>query len=145
MPIKNFYTDVPAHRTVSQIMDILVRHGASEIMTAYSGDRQTIGLQWRITTNSGPLTFNMPVRAEAVFQLLTREGLLKTNAVRRDAQAQRVAWRNVKDWVDAQMALLEAEQVRREEIFLPFMTLGSQTVYEALSGEGFKALPPGQN
>ena len=145
MPIKNFYTEVPVHRTVSQVMDILVRHGATEIMTAYSGDRQPIGLQWRVTAESGPLTFNLPVRAEAVFQLLTREGLLKTNPVRREAQAQRVAWRNVKDWIDAQMALLEAEQVRLEEIFLPYMTLGSQTVYEALSGEGFKALPTGQN
>ena len=141
MPIKNFYTAVPVDRTVSQIMAILARHGASEIMTAYGDDHQPIGLQWRTSTESGPLAFRLPVNVEAVFQLLTRSGLLKTDAAKREAQARRVAWRNVKDWIDAQMALLEAEQVRVEEIFLPYMLSGGQTLYEAMLDRGFRALP----
>ena len=142
MPIKNFYTRVQVERTVSEIVDILVRHGASDILTSYSDSRQPIGLQFRIVADGGPLAFQMPVRYEAVFVILTREGYLKRNAAGRRAQARRVAWRNVKDWIDAQMALFEAEQVRMEEIFLPYMLYEGRTVYEALSQGEFRALPP---
>jgi hypothetical protein len=47
-------------------------------------------------------------------------------------QAERVAWRIVKDWVEAQMAILESEMVQMDEIFLPYM-LNNQghTVFEA--------------
>ena len=142
MPIKNFYTRVQVEKTVSEIMDILVRHGVSEILTAYGDDRQPIGLQFRIGTDGGSLAFRMPVREEAVFAIITHEGHLKRDPVGRQAQARRVAWRNVKDWIDAQMALLEAEQVKMEEIFLPYMLYEGRTVYEALSQGEFRALPP---
>lgn len=43
-----------------------------------------------------------------------------------------MAWRIVKDWVEAQMAILESEMVQMEEIFLPYMVSASgQTFFEA--------------
>src|SRR6266478_5746936 len=36
-------------------------------------------------------------------------------------QAYRVAWRNILDWVQAQMALLEIGMAKIEEVFLPYM------------------------
>ena len=60
-----------------------------------------------------------------------------------DAQAERVAWRILRDWVMAQMAILETEMVAMDEIMLPYM-LDDQgrTAYELyqsrqmLIGEG---------
>jgi hypothetical protein len=47
-------------------------------------------------------------------------------------QAERVAWRIVKDWVDAQMAILESEMVQMDEIFLPYMlNQNNMTLYQA--------------
>ena len=47
-------------------------------------------------------------------------------------QANRVAWRIIKDWIDAQMAVLETEMVEMEEIFLPYvLNKQGQTLYEA--------------
>lgn len=47
-------------------------------------------------------------------------------------QAERVSWRIVKDWVEAQMAILESEMVQMDEIFLPYMLNGSgHTLFEA--------------
>ena len=37
-------------------------------------------------------------------------------------QAERTAWRNVRDWIMAQMAIIEAGQVEMEEVFLPYLT-----------------------
>lgn len=44
----------------------------------------------------------------------------------------------MKDWVEAQMALLDIEMVRFEEIFLPYIeTDTGQTVYERLEKQQF--------
>ena len=43
-----------------------------------------------------------------------------------------VAWRIVKDWAVAQMAILESEMVQMDEIFLPYMVNGQgQTLFQA--------------
>jgi hypothetical protein len=36
------------------------------------------------------------------------------------AQAVRTAWRIVKDWVEAQMALVETQMVTTQQVFLPY-------------------------
>ena len=46
-------------------------------------------------------------------------------------QAERTAWRNVRDWIIAQMAIIEAGQVEMEEVFLPYLTdRQGRTLYE---------------
>ena len=53
-------------------------------------------------------------------------------------QAERVAWRILKDWIEAQMALLDIEMVRFEEIFLPYIeTNTGKTVFERLEKQQF--------
>ncbi len=57
--------------------------------------------------------------------------------------ATRVAWRILKDWVRAQMAILETEMVSVEQIFLPYMEAkDGRTVYELMVANGL-ALPAG--
>ena len=53
-------------------------------------------------------------------------------------QAERVAWRILKDWVEAQMALIDIEMARFEEVFLPYIqTNNGQTVYARLEEKQF--------
>ena len=61
----------------------------------------------------------------------------------RRQQATRVAWRILKDWIEAQLALLDTGMVELEEIFLPYMLQGDQTLYQALQAGNFKALQSG--
>lgn len=51
---------------------------------------------------------------------------------REKLQAKLTGWRNIKDWIDAQMALLETEMVKIEEIFLPYVVGDKEghTMYE---------------
>jgi hypothetical protein len=52
-----------------------------------------------------------------------------------DGQAERTAWRNVRDWVLAQAAIIEAGMVQVEEVFLPYMTDSSgRTLYQLYQG-----------
>ena len=55
-----------------------------------------------------------------------------------EEHAYRVAWRIIKDWIEAQMSLLETEMVRMEEIFLPYVITGTgQTVYQVMAEKHF--------
>jgi hypothetical protein len=46
----------------------------------------------------------------------------------------RVAWRNIRDWVMAQLALYETEIVEMPQVFLPFATdAKGQTLYEKMA------------
>ena len=157
MPLLNYSTRVEAHRTVSEIAAILVRHGASRIMQEYDGSGNIVALKWSLAGRFGTLGYAMPVNYEAVYEVLTDEGrIFKGDAERRKAQARRVAWRILKDWIEAQIALLESGMVEMEEIFLPYMLAGDSdsTLYNALVAGEFRnlallatdaiALPPGQ-
>ena len=106
----------------------------------FGSDGQPIDLKWRVDSTHGPLAFALPINAEAVFKVLTVQRVLKTNAQGRKEQANRTAWRIVKEWVAAQMALIETGMVDMEEVFLPYMLTGNRTVYQALSEGKFKAL-----
>ena len=47
--------------------------------------------------------------------------------------AERVAWRIVRDWLDAQLALIETQQATADQVLLPYRVLeGGRTVYEAV-------------
>ena len=143
MPLLNYTTKVPAERTVGEVMNILAQKGALEIIIVYDAERQPCGLKWRMETRHGPLAYALPVNVEAVFNIMTEQRVMITNPTGRRDQARRTAWRILKDWIQAQMALLETNMVEMEEIFLPYILSGEQTLYQALQANHFRALPSG--
>lgn len=127
MPLLNYTTKVDVFTTLGEIQRHLVKHGADTIMQQYDNQGRIAALTFRINTPSGPRVIRLPANVDAVLAVLTRQ------KVRCDRdQAERVAWRIVKDWVEAQMAILESEMVQMEEIFLPYMVNNSgQTLFQA--------------
>ena len=99
------------------------------------------GLKWRIETANGAMGFSLPINADAVFEILTRDRVIKTNPGVRMQQANRTAWRIIRERILAQMALIETEMVALEEVFLPYMLTAKQTLYQALSNGDLKMLP----
>ena len=99
------------------------------------------GLKWRMETPNGTMGFSLPINTDAVFEILTRDRVMKTNPGARMQQANRAAWRIIREWILAQMALIETEMVTVEEVFLPYMLTGRQTLYQALSNGDLEMLP----
>lgn len=96
-------------------------------MQDYDDAGRITALSFMIDTPLGPRGIRLPANVDAVHKVLTKQ---KVKCDRE--QAERVAWRIVKDWVEAQMAILESEMVQMEEIFLPYMVSASgQTLFEA--------------
>ncbi|MBW2560642.1 MAG: hypothetical protein JRE40_07285 [Deltaproteobacteria bacterium] len=140
MGILNYTTTVPVNRTISQIQGILVSHGAKSIMINYTDNQEPESLSFLVKAGQGDLPFRLPAKVKAVEQVMWRDRL---PGYKKDGQAARVAWRIVKDWVEAQMAIIEAEMVSMEEVFLPYLLRGDRTLYQEISKRGF-LLPEGK-
>ena len=65
------------------------------------------GLKWKMDTANGPLGFSLPINTDGVFEILTRSRVMKTNPAARMQQANPTAWRIIREWILAQMALVE--------------------------------------
>jgi hypothetical protein len=145
-PILNYTTQVEAIKTAGEITAILVDHDAKAIFTEYGANKEVTALSFEVLTPHGAITIRLPVDANATLNVLTKQwqrGKIPRRYVNRE-QANRIAWRIVKDWVEAQMAILETDMVKMEQIFLPYaITAGGKTFYEALVGTGFKQLKEG--
>ena len=146
MALLNYTTTIEASKTVGEIQGILAGHGAKSILIDYAEDGIIEALSFRVLTPHGDVAIRLPVNPEAVLKVLTQQNRLGRVPKRylTHAQAVRVAWRIVKDWVAAQMAILETEMVRMEQIFLPYvLTQSGRTLYEAMVDRHFQ-LGPGE-
>ncbi len=139
MAILNYTTTVDAFKTVSEIEYILMKHKAKSIMKNYDGESIT-GLSFLIDTGTQQIPVRLPVKVEECLEVLKREkkNSPRSNIKATKEQAERVAWRILKDWVEAQMALLDIEMVELQEIFLPYIEIpNGQTIYQALEKKQF--------
>ncbi len=131
MPLLNYTTQINVNKTVGEIQRILAKHGARSILTDYDRDGEIEALAFQVLTPHGEVSIRLPVDAKAVFKILERQNVPPRYA--NHPQAMRIAWRILKDWTEAQMALLETEMVRMEQIFLPYViTSSGQTVYQRM-------------
>lgn len=140
MAILNYTTTVDSYKTVAEIEHILVKHKAKSIMKQYDDSGSIIGLSFLIDTGRQQLPVILPVKIDECLKVLQREkkNSSKSNIKATREQAERVAWRILKDWIEAQMALLDIEMVRFEEIFLPYIEVeNGQTIYQKLEKKQF--------
>ncbi len=140
MPLLDYTSKVPASRTVAQVQAILVEHGARAVMMEYDDRGRITALAFNIKMPNGDLPIRLPIDAAATLRVLQCQADNREIPARyaKEDHAYRVAWRIIKDWVEAQMSLLETEMVKMEEIFLPYViTPGGQTIYQVMAGKGF--------
>ena len=126
----NYTTTVDVNRTVMQVTQILVRAGARTILTAYRHDGRPCGLSFTVDTPLGARRFVLPVNAERVWKVMQEDRKLERR-YRTEDQAERVAWRIIKDWLEAQLAIIATEMVSLDQVLLPYMTADDgRTVYD---------------
>jgi hypothetical protein len=140
MPLLDYTTSVPVSKTVAQVQAKLVEHGARAVMMEYDDQGRIRALAFKVKTPNGELPIRLPIDAAATLRVLERQHYNGEIPARyaSEEHAYRVAWRIVKDWVEAQMSLLETEMVKIEEVFLPYViTRGGQTLYQVMAEKHF--------
>lgn len=132
MGILNYSSTVKSDKTAGEVVTILARHGASSVITTYA-DGVPTGVGFQIATDHGPRDYQLPVNVEGVeaaIKAQIKKRMIPPRYAGRD-QAERTAWRIVKDWIAAQLAVIEAGQAKLDEVMLPYMLVGGERVVEA--------------
>jgi len=148
MGLLNYTTRILAAQTAGEVQGILAKHGAKAVMIEYGEDGSAEALSFQIKHGNDSLGFKLPIEPDRVLKVLQNQhdsGKLRGHQGRPDReQAVKVAWRILKDWVEAQMAYLETEMVTTEQLFLSYMLTGdNKTLYQVMLDKGF-CLPEGR-
>lgn len=126
MAIKNYTTKIDCYQSIGEIQGALARNGARKIMIDYGETGQPTGIAFAIENNGVTQGFVLPANIDGVLAVFKKQNIKIDKQ-----QAERTAWRNVRDWILAQMAFIESGNVQMDEIFLPYLTDGKKTLYEA--------------
>lgn len=156
MPLLNYTTEVPAGRSIADITRILQEGGASAIMLENAEDHTVSAVSFLMVTSFGRLPFKLPANVPAVMSTLNAEIIKEDALVRKSvryrrkiprnlmnnrAQAERIAWRIAKDWLEAQIALAQIGSAKFEQIMLPFAEVNGRSFYQRMIERGSLALP----
>lgn len=114
-------TDVPAKTSREQILSLLIEAGAANIALNYT-DKRVDGLSFSLLTNLGMMSFSLPLRIEPIFRIVQGERVrqIEKHAAEDMLKAERVAWRQLLRWLEAQMALVDLGMVESAEVFMPY-------------------------
>ena len=139
----NYTTTIDPSKTASECIALLARHGATRVSMDLK-DGQPSGLAFGIDTPAGMRFYLLPANPDGVYAALQkawRQRRIPQRYVDRD-QAQRVAWRVMKDWLEAQMALIEAQVVEVEQVMLPYLIVDDTglTLYQRYLDQGRRAI-----
>lgn len=141
MPILNYTTTINVEKTTGEIQGKLAKSGAQAVMVEYDTDQVLSAVSFRMLCNEIMVSFRLPAQIDRIYVLLQRDNNVPRKLKTRE-QAARVAWRIIKDWIEAQLAIVEAEQAQMVEVFLPYAQNPStgKTLFEQLSNDQFAML-----
>lgn len=142
--IKNYTTQIPTYKTVAEIQKMLGENGATGIAFDYDGKGLMTAVYFRIHYKDRELPFRLPAKPEQVYNALfaDKRGAWSYKDARME-QATMIAWRIVKVWLEAQITLVNLDQAKMEEVFLPYLVVGDKlTLYESMAERGM-LLPSG--
>lgn len=137
--IKNYTTSIGWMQTVNEIERMLVDIGAEIVIKNYRGDGRIESLSFKYEGRG----YRLPSNTEKCVERLKKIPGHKRNTQDLEAQAERVAWRVIKDWLDAQIALIRIGQAEVQQVMLPYMWDGKQSLYDRLKENQFM-LPDGK-
>lgn len=143
MPIKNYTSQVDASRSLELIERTLVKAGATHVSRWYVKG-EIAGVLFSIQVDENTLQFKMPAKIDNVFNALWAEVLRPVSGSKERTleQAKRTTWKILLDWVQAQMALIEMDQVKAQEVFMPYLydARSDKTLFEYWEGHAYKGL-----
>lgn len=130
MALKNTYAKMPAGKYIQDIQEALVKAGAIGIQQEFEQGR-TVSLAFLLDLQGKKVGFKLPIGWKKVQQVLKNENIGRWKD---DDYAYRVSWAIMRDWVEAQMAILASENVTMPQLFLPYAMSGDgKTLFEKIA------------
>lgn len=148
MGVLNYSTQIDSLKTITEMQRMLARAGADRISLDYE-DGVVVALTFMLKTPHGPRFFTLPCNVDQMLALLIEQDKagklpgLRKDLRRSPQQAERVAWRVMKDWLAAQLALVETQMAGLDQVMLPYLHVddSGRTLYSAYRHEEAAATP----
>jgi hypothetical protein len=137
--IKNYTTEIPLEKTIAEIQRLLAENGARGIATEYDDQGNIKDVFFKIILHDKELPFRLPSKPDKVYAALFA-GMQYEDRLRqqRMKKSEAIAWRICKSWLEAQITLINLEQVKIEEVFLPYLIMpNNKTLYETMKDNKF--------
>ena len=127
MALLNYTTKIEAEQTIGELQRMLSKYGVVGMLTEYDG-RNVSSVSFQLLINDRKVAYKLPCNWRAVLQVFKQlnanrkrvNGRIQDRIEDSEEQAIRVAWRVIKDWVEAQLALVEINMATIPQIFLPY-------------------------
>jgi hypothetical protein len=124
----NYTTKIAAAKTAGECLQLLAEAGAHAVSVTYA-DREPSGLAFRLDTAGGRKDFALPVDQVAMQAVLRKAlqidrphvGAAELDRMFTLGHARNVAWRVVRDWLAAQLALIAAQMATLDQVMLPYL------------------------
>ena len=140
--IANYTTSVEWRKSVSEIIGMLASARASHLMQEFDGAGNVTAVAFKIKTPHGELAFHLPCETQKAMQVLQNQyaaGKIRRGYSNDANHARNVAWRILRHWLEAQLALVEIGQVTVEQVFLPYVQNSEgKTLYEVMLANRFQ-------
>ena len=160
MFLKNYTSDVPVRETIGNIEHVLIRCGVSGIQKEYhqniAGKIIALTFTIRFAPDTPPWVIRLPVDEDKALQCLyvayadgdrlsadgstILNGRKKKKRAEFRGQAERTAWKIMQDWIEVQLSMIQMQQADFQQVFLPYVWDGTQTVYDKIKASGYRAL-----
>lgn len=115
---------------LDQIQKSLIRVKATDVSYKFDGTGRIVGMKFGLDINGKNVGFLLPVNMGKVAVVLKREGNTRHSD---DDYVYRVSWACMRDWVIAQLTLLETEMAEPLQVFLPYAyDKNGKTLYESV-------------
>lgn len=122
-------------RPIDTIQEALASHGAKQINLDYE-DGQAVAIIFVLEIGGQRHGFRMPARVENVLVKLYGKRRIYTETQKKQAYV--TAWACIRDWITAQLALIDIGLVKMEEVFLPYMLIAEKsTVFDLYEQQQF--------
>ena len=132
MALRNYSSNVDSTKTAGEIQQLLASYGARRVALDYNEDGQCVAITFMADVGGQDLYFRLQPDPSGTLQALKNDPDVPKSYVTWE-QARRTAWRNEKDWVDTQLAKVEAQNAQLEQLFLGYgVTVTGETVYERI-------------
>lgn len=131
MAILNYTTEIKVEKTLAEISELLYKAGATAILTEFNQDLGIIeSVSFKINVDGAQVAFRMPCKWQAILTILNKNPKVP-NRLKTNEQAIRVSWRILKSWLEAQLAIIQTQMAKPQEIFLPYAIMqNGQTMFE---------------
>lgn len=144
--LKNYTSSVPVGRSVQHIEDLLIIHGAKNIMKEINTeDKRVEAICFIICLDGKDIPFKLKASVENVEAILRSKVRKRTPAgdQKIKEQSERTAWKLISDHIEISLSLVEIKQRDLRQTFMAdiYFPAKGKTYYEIMMNRGFNLLP----